>query len=127
MVMKSNYFVVEDVVSAAREMGWAVHELPTALDDKADSQFLKALLMAVVEFRPDFLLTINHIGFDEKGVLAGILEGYDIPLASWFVDHPLPILCGAEKNARSTSQIFCFERSALPWLASIGFEGWIEA
>ena len=122
MVMKSDYFVVADAVSIARELGWAVHELPTSLGKHGESSYIKEMLMAIVDFRPDFLLTINHIGFDEKGILAGILEDFNIPLASWFVDHPLPILGGAEQNARGTSQIFCFERTALPWLKQIGFE-----
>ncbi|MFT7487099.1 MAG: spore maturation protein CgeB [Candidatus Paceibacteria bacterium] len=122
MVMKSKYFIVEDVVSIARELDWAVQELPTKLGEKGESSYIKSMLMALVDFRPDFLLTINHIGFDSEGVLAGLLEDFGIPLASWFVDHPLPILAGAEANARGTSQVFCFEKTALGWLESIGFE-----
>ncbi len=122
LVLESDYFLVRDVIQSARTLGWEVETLPIKLEGAAEAEMLKSLLMELVRFQPDFLLTINHIGFDESGVLAGILEDYGIPLASWFVDHPLPILGGAEQNATSNTQIFCYERTALPWLARIGFE-----
>jgi spore maturation protein CgeB len=122
LVMKSSYFVVEDVVDAARHLSWPVHELTVDLATRGDSEFIKRLLLAVVQFKPDFILTINHIGFDKEGGLAGLLADYGIPLATWFVDHPMTILGGSEANARSTTQVFCFERTALTWLEQAGFE-----
>jgi spore maturation protein CgeB len=122
LVLESEYFLVRDVIQSAQAMGWSVQTLPIKLEGEAESEMLKSLLMELVRFQPDFLLTINHIGFDEAGVLAGILEDYGIPICSWFVDHPLPILGGAEQNATSNTQLFCYERTALPWLARIGFE-----
>ena len=122
LVMQADYHVVGDVLEGARELGWIVRSMPTASAGRGSSTFLTELLQALVEFKPDFLLSINHLGFDEEGALAELLERFEVPLASWFVDHPLPILGGAEKNARSNCQLFCFERTALPWLASIGFE-----
>ena len=32
------------------------------------------------------------------------------------------ILGGSEANAKPTTQVFCFERTALPWLGRVGFE-----
>jgi len=122
LVMKSSYFVVDDVIDGARHLGWPVLELEIALGEHGDTEFVKRLLMAVVQFKPDFVLTVNHIGFDKDGVLAGLLDRYGIPLASWFVDHPMMILGGSEGNAHATSQVFCFERTALPWLQTAGFE-----
>ncbi|MFT7670409.1 MAG: spore maturation protein CgeB [Planctomycetota bacterium] len=122
LVMQGDYFVYEDIIQSARGLGWKVQTIATANSGKAETSFLSTLLGLLVSFKPDFVLTINHMGFDESGVLAGLLEQFGVPLASWFVDHPLPILGGAEANARSNCQAFCFERSALDWLASIGFD-----
>jgi len=122
LLMEADYHVVGALRSAARELGWELRGLPTATTGRGEGDFLRELLTALVDFRPDFLLSVNHLGFDEQGVLAELLERFEIPLASWFVDHPLPILFGAEANARSNCQLFCFERTALPWLAAIGFE-----
>lgn len=122
LVMRASYHLVDDLLDAARELGWQVAALPTASVGRGEGSFLTRLLQTLVEFEPDFLVSINHLGFDEAGGLAELLERFDVPLASWFVDHPLPILGGAEGNARKNCQLFCFERTALPWLVRIGFE-----
>lgn len=122
LLMKADYYIVDDVADAARRLGWDVFELPLATAGQGDADFLQALLRALVDVKPDFLLSINAFGFDESGNLAGLLEDYELPLAIWFVDHPLTILGGASGNARSNAQAFCLERTALPWLADFGFE-----
>jgi spore maturation protein CgeB len=122
LVMHADYHVVADVLDGAHDLGWTVASLPTAKVGRGNANFLAQLLQTLVEFRPDFLLSVNHLGFDEEGALAELLERFEVPLASWFVDHPLPILGGAEENARSNCQVFCFERTALSWLTSIGFD-----
>lgn len=122
LLMAPDYFVVRDVADAARLLDWSVHELPVGAAGQGDAGFLRSLLSALVELRPDFVLSINYFGFDEAGVLAALLEEHEVPLAAWFVDHPLTILGGAPANARSNAQVFCLERTALPWLERFGFE-----
>lgn len=122
LIFDTQYLVVGDVVEAAVDLGWNVHRLPTRKKGSGDNQFIAALLTALVTVKPDFILTINHLGFDEGGILASLLEGYGIPMASWFVDHPMPILGGAQQNATSNLQVFCFERSAFDWLGRNGYE-----
>ena len=122
LVFDSGYLVVQDVLDAAADLGWAVHSLPTPKRGELGKDFVLRLLEALTEHRPDFLLTINHLGFDEGGTLANLLADYALPSASWFVDHPVPILGGASANATPFVQLFCFERAALPWLQAQGYE-----
>jgi spore maturation protein CgeB len=121
LVLDTGYFVVNDVLEAAADLGWSTLALRTKAEGKADGAFIAELLRALVVHRPDFVLTMNHLGFDEKGILAQLLGTYEVPLASWFVDHPMPILGGADANANPFSQVFCFERTALPWLERHGY------
>lgn len=120
-MLDTGYYLVNDVLEAAADLGWNALALRTRAEGKADGGFVGELLKALVAHRPDFVLTMNHLGFDEKGVLASLLSSYEIPLASWFVDHPMPILGGADANATPYCQAFCFERTALPWLARHGY------
>ena len=122
LVFRAKYFVVGDVLDAARELGFEVAEVDAKIQGAGEGKFVAALLTAIVTHRPDFVVTVNHLGFDEQGVLSGLLAEYGVPLASWFVDHPLPILGGADKNATKSCQVFCFERTAIPWLVSRGYE-----
>ena len=56
------------------------------------AEFVEELLRAVVEFKPDFVFTVNHLGVDREGVLIDLLARLELPLASWFVDNPHLIL-----------------------------------
>jgi len=122
LVLRADYYVFGDLIEGARELGWSIDVLETPREGRGQGSFLRELLGRAVEGRPDFLLSVNHLGFDEEGALAGLLDDLGLPLASWFVDHPLPILGGAPESARANTQLFCFERSALPWLRDAGFE-----
>ena len=122
LLMAPDYYVVRDIHESARHLGWEVQDLPVGAAGQDDRGFLRELLQSLVEFRPDFVLTVNYFGFDQEGELASLLERYDVPLAAWFVDHPLMILGGASANARSNAQVFCLERTALPWLCDFGFD-----
>jgi len=121
LVLKAKYLVVGDVIAGANALGWEVETIDIKHKGTGDGNFIGTLLTKLVTFKPDFLITINHLGFDEGGVLSELLEKYNIPLASWFVDHPLPILGGAANNATSNCQVFCFERTAIDWLNKSGY------
>jgi spore maturation protein CgeB len=121
LVLDTGYYVIADLVEAALELGWAARVLPTPSHGAGQESLVAELLTVLVHHRPDFVLTLNHRGFDEEGRLAGLLARYEIPLASWFVDPPLPILCGAPGNVTPFVQLFCVERTALPWLAAQGY------
>ena len=122
LIFDTGYHVVDDAVDGALDLGWQVHRLSAPQKGKGDTQFIANLLTALVTFKPDFILTINHLGFDEQGVLSQLLERYNIPMASWFVDHPMPVLGAAHGNATSNLQLFCFERTSFEWLKKNGYE-----
>ncbi len=122
LVLDTDYLVVRDVVDGATDLGWNVATISTKSKGLAKGEFVASLLKTIVAHRPDYVLTINHLGFDDEGVLAQLLDHYRIPVASWFVDHPLPILGGAASNTADFMKVFCFERTALKWLADQGYE-----
>ncbi len=121
LLFDADYLVVRDARDGAAQLGIEVVPLQTKAKGRAEGSFVSVLLKTLLTHRPDFVLTINHLGFDEGGVLAQLLARYAIPTASWFVDHPLPILGGAPKNATDHTVVFCFERTALAWLADQGY------
>ena len=114
--------IVNDIIEIAEKMGWEIASLPTPHGGTASQEFLGNLLRALVQHKPDFILTLNHTGFDANGRLAELLNGFQIPVASWFVDHPRPILEGSPNNAQQNTQLFCFERTSMQWLSQVGFE-----
>ena len=88
---------------------------------EATHDFLPRLLERVAEFKPDLLLTVNHLGFDREGKLAALLEELRLPVAVWYVDSPTYILNGQFSGVSLTHHLFVWERSYLKALKENGF------
>ena len=88
----SGYFLCDEILAALKRLGVDHRIIPLGNRETGSNAFIEDLLKAVVDFRPDFVLTVNHFGLDREGRLAGLLEELGLPLASWFVDNPHLIL-----------------------------------
>jgi len=91
LCLTSKLFLVGEATRACERLGAPCRYLETG--ESCDKDAFVAMLRQVVEdFRPDFVLTVNHMGVDHDGVLLELLEAWGLPLASWFVDSPELIL-----------------------------------
>jgi len=115
VLLDSGYFTVRECRKGLGLLGHKVFTIAPGPD------FIKRLLTLLVEARPDFLLAINHLGFDEEGKLTGLLTELKLPFASWYVDSPTYILYGGEKNCSPYCAVFCWERSYLGPVEAMGF------
>lgn len=121
LLITSRYFLVGEVAAACARAGIA-HRLLTLEDDEmASRDFVAALLRQVVEFRPDAVLTLNHLGVDREGVLTDLLARLELPLASWFVDNPHLVLHLYEGLASPWLTIFTWDSDNIPSLREQGF------
>ena len=104
LVLGSRYFLMGEVLNALTRLGapFCLIDLQQSLADKDGHS--RAILAAAAEFKPDFLLTLNHLGFDRSGGLASLLAQVELPAASWFADDP-------------TLNLFLFEHARSPWVA----------
>ena len=76
VILDSGYLTVAECARGLEKLGHKV--FPLALGD----DFIKRLLNLLVMVKPDFLLTVNHLGFDEEGKLTDLLSELRIPFAS---------------------------------------------
>jgi len=59
LLIRTRYFLVSEVISACKKLDWPVRSLKFNNMQRGSEDFIKELLWALVDFRPDFLLTIN--------------------------------------------------------------------
>jgi spore maturation protein CgeB len=115
VLLDSGYHTVRESRKGLEQLGHSVFTISPGPD------FIKRLLTLLVEARPDFLLAINHLGFDEEGKLTELLTELKLPFASWYVDSPTYILYDGGVNCSPYCAIFCWERSYLKPVEEMGF------
>jgi spore maturation protein CgeB len=122
LLLTSTYFLMGEVIAACTRLGLAHHFLQIPEGELGQGAFVEQLLTAVVDFRPDFALTINHLGVDREGVLTDLLGKLRLPLASWFVDNPHLILSLYKGLASPWITLFTWDADNLESLRGLGFE-----
>ena len=122
LMLTSKYFLMGEIVAACERLGVPHKLLQLPEGEVGQNEFIERLLTAVLEFKPDFVFTINHLGVDREGVLAGLLEKLRLPLASWFVDNPHLVLYLYSRLVNPWTAIFTWDADNLASLRGLGFE-----
>jgi spore maturation protein CgeB len=118
----SDYFLCREILAALDHLGVAHRPLRLKDRETGSNEFIEGLLKAVVDFRPDLVLTVNHFGLDREGKLAGLLDELGLPLASWFVDNPHLILFDYDHPGADNTAIFTFDAGNLDAMRDRGFK-----
>jgi spore maturation protein CgeB len=121
LLLSSPYFLYREIREALGRLGAEVRELDIGSEETIRPGFVEELLRHVLDFRPDFALTVNHLGVDRDGALAGLLERLSLPLASWFVDSPHLILHRYAGQASGAAAVFTWDADAVGPLTARGF------
>ncbi|MDO5483954.1 MAG: DUF3880 domain-containing protein, partial [Desulfovibrionaceae bacterium] len=122
LLLTSKYFLMGEVEGACQQLGLE-HKLVTIRDEAvAQSEFVEQLLQAVLTFKPDCCITLNHMGVDVEGVLMDLLARLQLPLASWFVDNPHLIIHQYSRCVSPWTALFSFDADNVESLQRTGFQ-----
>ncbi|MHC1712747.1 MAG: glycosyltransferase [Solidesulfovibrio sp.] len=115
------YFLYREIEAALTRLGVPFRRVETGTKEQGETDAVAAILSAAAEFQPDFALTVNHLGLDREGLLAGLLADISLPLASWFVDSPRLILHDYNKAASPLAMVFSYDADGLGEVRALGF------
>ena len=121
LLITSRYFLVGEVAAACGRIGVRQRTLTLESDEISSEDFVKSLLREALEFRPDAVLTLNHLGVDREGVLTELLAKLELPLVSWFVDNPHLVLHLYRGLSSPWMAIFTWDRDNIDSLRKQGF------
>ena len=121
LILNTGYYLVREIGEAARRLGHETLDLAVPDRETGSATTLGDLLMAAAEWKPDFVLTVNHLGFDRQGILAGMLAEMRLPVASWFVDSPELILAPHPATVTDACSLFVWDRAFVPEMRALGF------
>lgn len=115
------YFLCNEITAALQRLSVEHRIIKLGKQEKGSQAFIEHLLKTVIDFKPDFILTVNHFGMDREGKLAALLEKLNLPLASWFVDNPHLILHEYEHPGTDNTTIFTYDAGNLDLMREKGF------
>jgi len=121
LMIDTGYFLVKDVRKALISLDHKVLSVPVEMDGNGET-IVSTLIEKILDVKPDFLLTINHLGFDRDGVLTSFLKSIDMPLASWYVDSPKLIIEAFRENVSPWMSIFLWDKSYIDNMEAMGFD-----
>ena len=121
LVLESQYWLDAACTHAALGMGWEVRVAPVVPEGVLPREAIALLLETLVDFRPDFILTINLSGMDVDGIFARLFEDLRIPYVTWFVDDPRTIIMGRDTYASSCAVALTWENAYSDYLSCVGF------
>ena len=122
LLLTSQYFLIGELQAACERLDIEHLLMDFGAREMDLDTFVSKMVSTLTHFKPDFVLTVNHLGVDREGILSTLLEKFDVPLASWFVDNPHLIL-GTYQNLHGTrTALFTWDSDNIGSLKDMGFE-----
>ncbi|QLA16764.1 CgeB family protein [Desulfolutivibrio sulfoxidireducens] len=122
LLLTSRLFLSGEVTAACARLGAPCRYVEIGADEQDAEDFLARALAAVAAFRPDFVMTFNHLCMDREGVLSDLLTRLELPLASWFADNPDLMLGRFVRPFPSHAAAFTWDADTVAGLARGGCE-----
>jgi spore maturation protein CgeB len=121
LLLTSSYFLMGELEAAFARLGYETSLVQLPSQEVGSQEFVESILSEILAFRPDFVLTINHLGVDKEGILTALLARMELPLASWFVDNPHLILYVYENLVSDWVTLFTWDVDNIESLQAQGF------
>lgn len=121
LILESHYWVDQACASAASRLGWRVAKARVAMQGVMSRELIQGFFEALVDLRPDFVLSVNLSGMDTEGLLARFLADLELPHVTWFVDDPRTILMGRTTYGSDYAVALTWEPAYADYLARCGF------
>lgn len=122
LLLTSAYFLLGELAAACKRLNVPHLLLDLGAKEMDAELFVRTLRETNASFRPDAILTVNHLGVDREGVLQALARDLRLPLVSWFVDNPefiLPIFSGADPE---NTLILTWDADSLDAVRALGFQ-----
>jgi len=121
LLLTSQYFLIGELQAACQRLDIEHLFIDLGAREMDLDTFVSRMVETLTTFKPDFVLTVNHLGVDREGVLATLLDKFDVPLASWFVDNPHLILGSYQNLHGARTAMFTWDSDNMDSLESMGF------
>ena len=121
LVLQCGYWVDTACLNAIRILGWESAIIQVPMQGIMPLESLSNFVSGVIDFRPDFILSVNLSGMDARGLISKFLADLAIPHVTWFVDDPRTILIGNSVYGSDYAVALTWESAYVPYLENLSF------
>lgn len=121
LLLTSAYFLLGELATACQRLDIPHLLLDLGAREMDADAFVRTLREANTSFRPDAIVTVNHLGVDREGVLYGLAHELSLPIVSWFVDNPEFILPLYPKPDPEGVLVLTWDADSLDAVRGFGF------
>jgi len=122
LLVTSKYFLLGELTRACQVSGFEYEIMELGTETLDQKEFMLSLLQKVTSYKPDCLITMNHLAIDIEGVMVDMLKRMQIPMASWFLDNPHLILEGYTSAQSPWLALFTWDSDNIASLKAAGHE-----
>ncbi len=124
LIIHSKYYLLAEILNSLKKLGHNTKLIMVETDHEGQGsqEVIEKIIAEILVFKPDFVLTINHLGFDRAGILTQFFTDIELPYASWYVDSPVFILEDFKKQISPLLAIFVWDSDYISDLTQRGFE-----
>jgi len=122
LLVSLRHLLLSEISGALNRLGHRCNVVMIAKEELGRGAVERMFTQAINTFHPDFVLTINHLGFDHEGVVTGLLSRYRVPFASWYVDSPHLIIRHHAENKSPYLTLFLWDKDYIEIVKKLGFE-----
>ncbi|MBW2090687.1 MAG: glycosyltransferase, partial [Deltaproteobacteria bacterium] len=122
LILHGEYILVRELLNGFKRLGHQTRLIMIREKEASGRAIVRLLREEISNFKPDFVLTINHLGFDIEGLMTDFLTQIKMPYASWYVDSPMLILRHYENNTSDYCSIFLWDSDYVSDIKSLGIE-----
>lgn len=121
LLLTSAYFLLGELAAACKRLDVPHLLLDLAAKEMDAELFVRTLRETAAAFRPEAIVTVNHLGVDREGVLQALARDLGLPLVSWFVDNPEFILPVFPPPDAENTLILTWDADSLEAVRALGF------
>ncbi len=122
LVVHGKYLLLKELIGGLKGLGHEARLMWLRRREAAAEEVIARLMGEIIDFKPDFVLTVNHLGFDKGGVVTDFLAAIKMPYASWYVDSPLNIIRHHRLDRSPWGMIFLWDKDYIAEVAELGYE-----
>lgn len=122
LLVSLKHLLMSEINGALEKLGHRCRVLRIEKEELDRSSVERMFTETIKSFQPDFVLTIDHLGFDQEGVVTDLLTRCRIPFASWYVDSPYMIIRHYAENRSPYLTLFLWDEDYIEITKNLGFE-----